>query len=97
MNKIVIVCLLSLMSLSTFAVERTVTLKVPTMNCAICPITVKKALQTIDGVTKVDVTFETKLAVVRFHDERTSVNALTEATANAGYPSIEKNGPKNNE
>lgn len=90
MNRIASVCLLSLLSLSASAKEQTVTLEVPTMNCVTCPFTVKKALQNVEGVTKAEATFETKLAVVTFDDEKTTVKALTEATTNAGYPSIVK-------
>ena len=90
MKKIAAVCLLSLLSLSASAKEQTVTLDVPTMNCITCPFTVKKALQNVEGVTKAEVTFETKLAVVTFDDEKTTVKALTEATTNAGYPSTVK-------
>ena len=44
----------------------------------------------VEGVSKAEVTFETKLAVVTFDDEKTTVKALTEATTNAGYPSTLK-------
>jgi mercuric ion binding protein len=63
-KKIAAVCLLSLLSLSASAKEQTVNLEVPTMNCVTCPFTVRKALQNVEGVTKAEVTFETKLAVV---------------------------------
>jgi copper chaperone CopZ len=36
------------------------------------------------------VTFDTKLAVVTFDNEKTTLKALTDATKNAGYPSIIK-------
>lgn len=84
MKKIAAVCLLSLLTLSAFSEEQTVTLEVPTMNCVTCPLTVKKALQKVDGVTKAEVTFETKLAVVTFDDKTTTAKVLTEATRNAG-------------
>lgn len=90
MKKIAAVCLLSLLSLNAFAKEQTVTLDVPTMNCVSCPFTVKKALQKVNGVTKAEATLETKLAVVTFDDEKTTIKALTEATKNAGYPSTIK-------
>lgn len=57
------------------------------MNCAMCPITVKKALTKIEGVTKVEVSYEQKQAVVTFDDSRASATKLVEATTNAGYPS----------
>ena len=77
---------------AAFAAAKTVTLSIPSMNCAACPITVKKALQRVDGVDKVAVTYEPKEAVVTFDNTKTSVDKLREATANAGYPSLLKEG-----
>lgn len=91
MKKMTLLFLLALTSLSVLAKQQTVTLEVPIMNCVTCPFTMKKALQNVDGVNKADVTFETKLAVVTFDDEKTNIKLLTEATANAGYPSGVKN------
>jgi len=90
MKKFALMSLLASSSLSAFAAPKTVTLEVPTMNCVTCPFTVKKALQNVDGVSKAEVTYENKLAVVTFDDEKTTINALTEATTNAGYPSTLK-------
>ena len=72
------------------AATRTVTLSVPGMTCAACPITVKKALIRVEGVSKVEVAFETREAAVTFDDARTTVRALTLATTNAGYPAAVK-------
>jgi mercuric ion binding protein len=69
------------------AAPQTVTLDVPGMNCAACPITIKKAISKVDGVSKVDVSYDKRQAVVTFDDARTSVHKLTQATENAGYPS----------
>lgn len=79
-----------LSSSSALAAIQSVTLDVPSMNCATCPITVKKSLTNVDGVKKADVTYVTKLAVVTYDDEKTNVEALVRATTNAGYPSILK-------
>ena len=73
MKKMVLLTLIALTSLTAFAQPQTVTLEVPTMNCVTCPFTVKKALQNVEGVSKAEVTLETKLAVVTFDDEKTSV------------------------
>jgi mercuric ion binding protein len=73
-----------------FAATQTVTLDVPTMTCATCPLTVKTALSKVDGVLEAKVTWEPKEAVVTYDDARTDVNALTEATKNAGYPSVKQ-------
>lgn len=68
------------------AAERTVTLSVPGMTCAACPITVNKALTKVEGVRKVAVAYEAREAVVTFDDAVTSVRALAKASENAGYP-----------
>ena len=82
-----VVFLLTILCTSAWAASKTVTLTVPGMTCAACPITIKKALTEIDGVTEAEVSFERKDAVVTFDDTKTSVSALIEATADAGYPS----------
>lgn len=72
------------------AAERTATLAVDNMTCAACPITVKKAMSKVDGVTKVEVSYEKREAVVRFDDAKTSLQAIAKASADAGYPAREK-------
>ncbi|TCK75892.1 mercury resistance system periplasmic binding protein MerP [Acidipila rosea] len=86
-NKFVLPVLLLAASLPALAATRTVTLAVPGMTCPVCPITVKRALKTVSGVSKVDVSYAKKEAVVTYDDAKTSVTALTKATADAGYPS----------
>ena len=78
---------LMLFSSSAWAAVKTVTLSVPGMYCEVCPITVKKALQKVPGVTKVDVSYEKKEAVVRFDDAKATIDKLKDATFEAGYPS----------
>jgi mercuric ion binding protein len=72
------------------AAARTLTLSVPGMSCGTCPITVKKALSKVEGVSKAEVSLEKKEAVVTFDDAKAKVEALLEATKNAGYPSTVK-------
>jgi mercuric ion binding protein len=72
------------------AAMQTVTLSVPGMTCATCPITVKTALSRVEGVSKTEVRYEEREAVVTFDNAKTSVPKLTQATANAGYPSSVK-------
>ena len=81
---------LLLLAIPAWAAPRTVTLAVPGMTCATCPITVKKALTRVTGVTKVDVDLDNLQAVVTFDDAKTTVAALTKATTDAGYPSTVK-------
>ncbi len=70
-----------------WASPKTVTLNVSGMTCAACPITVKKALEKVPGVSSVDVRFEKKQVLVTFDDAKTNTDALVKATTNAGYPS----------
>lgn len=72
---------------TALAASRTVHLAVENMTCAVCPITVKKALERVPGVARVEVSYERKAATVTYDDDRTDVEALTRATTNAGYPS----------
>ena len=73
-----------------WAATQTVTLTVPGMTCAACPITVKQAISKLVGVSKVNVSFDKREAVVTFDDAKASVPKLTQATENAGYPSSVK-------
>lgn len=78
---------LLLLAGSALAAPQTVKLSVPTMDCPVCPITIKKALLQVAGVSRAQVNFERKEALVTFDNERTRVDALMRATAGAGYPS----------
>ncbi len=72
------------------AATQTVTLAVKGMTCPVCPITVKKALNRVAGVTKTEVRFKRKEAIVTFDNTKTNVGALIKATTDAGYPSTAK-------
>lgn len=72
---------------SVLAAQKIVKLNVPGMTCAVCPVTVKKALQNVGGVIIVSVNFEKKFALITFDDLKTNVAQLINATTDAGYPS----------
>ncbi len=72
------------------AADKTVTLAVQHMTCALCPRTVKASLQAVPGVSTVVVSFEDRTAIVTFDDSKVEVDALVKATTNAGYPSSPK-------
>ena len=76
-----------LIASTAWANPTTVSLSVPTMDCPVCPITIKQALTKVPGVTRAEVSFEKRQATVTFDDAKTSVEDLTRATKNAGYPS----------
>jgi len=83
-----LVLVLALCGASAAAAPQQVTLTVPTMDCATCPITIKAALLKVPGVSKAQVSYERRRAQVTFDDAKTSVAALTKATDDAGYPSF---------
>ena len=84
--------LVSAAGLSSLAIAavQTVTLDVPGMTCSSCPITVKKALSKVNGVQQVKASFAKREAVVTFDDKKTSVEKLSLASTNAGYPATVK-------
>lgn len=82
--------LLTTMNIATAAEGRVVKLDVPGMTCKFCPITIKKALEKIPGVTEAKSDFDTKTATVTFDPSKTNIEALMKATENAGYPSSVK-------
>lgn len=68
------------------AAEATVTLTVENMTCAACPVAVRAAIGSVPGVKTVTVDFPRKLAVVVFDDAVASVDKLTAASRDAGFP-----------
>ena len=74
-------------SSAAFAADKTVTLAVKNMDCAACPAIVKGSLEAVPGVARVVVSYKDRTATVIYDDAKASVNQLTSATANAGYPS----------
>jgi len=72
--------------------SQSVTLDVQNMTCALCPITIRKALQGVDGVNEAKVDFASKTAAVSFDPQKTTIAALIKATTNAGYPATARDG-----
>ncbi len=87
MRKLIALLALAAMTCPAWAATQTVTLSVPDMNCAACPITFKKALGEVPGVSKIDVNLGRCEARVTLDDAKANVEALTRATKDAGYPS----------
>ena len=70
--------------------NKVVTLDIPGMTCKFCPITIRKALEKVPGVSDVKSEFENKTATVTYDPTVTNIETLTKTTANAGYPSTLK-------
>jgi len=72
---------------------RTVTLGVEHMTCAACPITVRKALSHVAGVSASTVDMQAHTATVTFDPTYTTPEALAAAVSQAGYPAkVLRNG-----
>ena len=69
------------------ATPKTVTLDVQNMTCPVCPITVKKSLEKVSGVSAVKVDFDHKTATVTYDPDKVQPVTLTQATTTAGYVS----------
>jgi mercuric ion binding protein len=77
----------ALLTAPLWAATQTTTLKVPGMTCPTCPITVKKALQRVPGVSTIAVNYPQKEVIVTFDDAKTDEKALVKATSDIGFPS----------
>ena len=79
-----------LVALSPFAAlaatPQTTTLNVQNMTSELCPVTVKKSLEKVPGVSQVRIDFAKKTATVTFDAEQAQVSTLVKATSDAGYP-----------
>jgi mercuric ion binding protein len=80
-----------LLSGSAFAdTPETITLDVQNMTCAACPITVRKALERVPGVSDAKVDYKHKTATVHLNKDTVDAALLTKATTDAGFPSTIK-------
>lgn len=92
MRKLFMIGVLFLSSPTVFAEQlQTITMDVDNMTCAVCPITVKKALQDVSGVISAKADLKTHAAQVTFDAEKVKADTLVEAVTFAGYPARLKN------
>lgn len=74
---------------SAEAREATAQFAIENMTCATCPISVRNAMQRVDGVKSVDVDFDAKTATVVYDPAQTSPAEIAAASTNVGYPASE--------
>ena len=85
---LLIVTVATLMITPAFAgAPQTVVLDVQNMTCSLCPITVKKSLEQVPGVSSAKVDLGRKTATVEFDPDKAAPAILVNATTNAGFPS----------
>lgn len=74
------------------ATPQTAVLDVQNMTCAMCSITIHKALEKVPGVIDSKVDYDHKTATVKYDADKTNPSALVKATTNAGFPSMLHSG-----
>ncbi|MEE6210601.1 heavy metal translocating P-type ATPase [Salarchaeum sp. III] len=73
-------------------VSETRTIGISGMTCANCAQTNRKALESVPGVVAADVNYATDEAQVEYNPNDTSLDALYDAIADAGYEPIREDG-----
>ncbi len=68
---------------------QTIKIATPTLSCYMCKNTIETYLKRIDGVLSVNVNVRHKETVVKYLSDRTNVEVLKTAIANAGYDAAE--------
>ena len=88
MRNLIAAALVALVPLASLAAPpHTAVLDVQNMTCGLCPVTVKKSLEKVAGVSQAQVDFAKKTATVTFDADKTNATALAKATKDAGFPS----------
>ena len=75
-----------LAGLASAAVPKQVVLDVQNMTCALCSITIGKALDKVPGVTAKKIDAEAATVTVTFDPDRTSAADVIRAVSEAGFP-----------
>lgn len=74
------------------ATQKTVTFTIEKMTCAMCPITVRKAMEKVAGVLSVETDYDSRTATVTFDPSKANIDAIAAASINAGYPATVTQG-----
>jgi copper chaperone len=64
------------------------TIKVEGMSCGHCEMRVKKAVEAIDGVRKVEVNLRNKNAVVEYDERKANLEKIKAAIREVGYEPV---------
>jgi len=66
--------------------DKTTTIRIRNMTCALCPLIVQRAISTIPGVKEIIVSTDNGTATVVYNPRATNPTELAETVAHAGYP-----------
>ncbi len=76
----------NLIATNTGAVtEKTAKFSIENMTCKMCDITVRKAMEKVDGVIKATVDYDTKTATVIYNPSKAKIEDIAKASTNVGY------------
>ncbi|MEN6552457.1 MAG: copper ion binding protein [Methanobacterium sp.] len=64
------------------------TINVEGMSCMHCQMRVKKAVEAVEGVQRVDVNLQTKQVTVDYEEGKANIEKVKEAVKEAGYEPI---------
>ncbi len=70
----------------TAVAQQQTTFSIEHMTCATCPITVRRAMEGVPGVSAVQVDFAAKTARVTYDPALATAAQIAAASTNAGYP-----------
>ena len=73
-------------AVATGELQSQVTLTVEGMTCASCPITVKRLLANVPGVSEASVNYKTREAQVWFDPDKVQADQLARAVTDIGFP-----------
>ena len=80
-----VVCLLSVVSFSQIKATQTAKISVPTAQCDECKIRIEEYLKRMDGITYANVAVKKKEITVKYLSDRTNIENIKAAIANAGF------------
>lgn len=88
-NLLIITIMLSLFQGFAFTGSKTgtetVKIKCTKMSCEGCKATITEAIQSMEGITKIDIDLKKKIIKVTFDNTKTDKNKISEKILEAGY------------
>ena len=70
---------------SSVVAEKTATFAIENMSCKMCDITVRKAMEKVDGVITATVDYDTKTVTVVYNPSTAKLEDIAKASTNVGY------------
>lgn len=84
MRNIVLLCIFSSLVFASSDIK----IKIAKMHCPLCTTIVKKAIKSLDGIEKVSVRLNTKIAKVTYNENRVTANEILKAIKKTSYEGV---------